>query len=90
MDDALTLALAFWYAMAHAGAKLGTTPSSSSTDGGFVGSVAGNSPGMGDWVGAGNGLNVYEVIGIIDRVPVATEGVERTMLEGDGDGLDVV
>jgi hypothetical protein len=57
LDDALTLALAFWYAIAHAGAKLGMTSASSSTDGGFVGSVAGNSPGIGNWVGVGNGLN---------------------------------
>lgn len=48
-----------------------------------MGSVAGKSPGMGSWVATGNGLYVYGVTGIIDRVPVATEGGEEGMLEGN-------
>jgi hypothetical protein len=51
-----TFDFALAYAIAQAGAKSDMSPAS--TGGGSLGSVAGNTPGTGSWIGVGKGENV--------------------------------
>jgi hypothetical protein len=69
--------------MAHAGAKSGITPVSSSTDGGFVGSVAGNTLGTAGCVGTGNGEKVFDATGVSAEVKTAADEAKETADEED-------
>jgi hypothetical protein len=95
-----TLALAFSYALVHAGAKSGTS-AGLSTGGGCLGELAGYTPGIGGSEdGDGKGANGYGVTGMTDGpssvsalIPrvVSTEGGKGGLLLSEDElaGLDV-